>query len=293
MTHLEDIFKYFYKINKRTKRLFRSILKVSLLFAVITPVSALGSFDNFTIGPRYLGLAGSGVARTSQPSGVYINPAAIWSPSGYSMHVIYARRFGLAQLADKGAVFTGSFNRYKVGLAYHGFGFEQYQERTCHLAIAAPVALHMIAGMAIRYADLFIQNYGSDGAVIVDAGILIKLTEQAYFGFSVKNINNAQIGRIREELPRILQLGALCRPNSNITLLLDLYKDVHFPLDIRCGISYEILHALTLRLGTATDPSRAAGGFGVQKRSMFFDYAFQFHPELGLTHQVSMGFIMP
>jgi hypothetical protein len=85
-------------------------------------------------------------------------------------------------------------------------------------------------------------------------------------------------------------MGVSLFPVEHIRLICDVYKDVRFPVDFRCGVEFSPSEILTFRVGCAVQPVKLAAGLGATFHYFRFDYALATHPELGLSHLLSLQF---
>ena len=127
---------------------------------------------------------------------------------------------------------------------------------------------------------------------MLDVGLLLQLSPKWKWGVSTRNLTQSEIGKDNEPLPQIFQTGISVKILDIIRLNCDAYKDVRFPLDMRCGAEFRPFQNLLVRLGFGTEPTRLATGMGLSLGKLRWDYAFYTHSDLGLTHQMSVSFFL-
>lgn len=266
--------------------IFVFLTVISLLFRT---TNATAGFEDLIVGARYNSLAGAGVAMANDPEAIYVNPAGLSQLDAFSTTLFYARPFGLKELSYGSLSAVLPVHSISFGLAVQSFGNNVYKENTFSSGIAYQLTRHLMIGATIRYAYLAIHKYGSTGTVALDIGLLLNLSPKWKWGFSSRNLNRTKIGQNPESLPQIFQTGLSVKLVDRLRLNCDLYKDVRFPLDLRCGVEARLLQKLMLRIGFGSEPSRISGGIGLLLGKIRWDYAFYTHTDLGLTHQMSIS----
>ncbi len=255
--------------------------------------SAFAGGERLEVGARAIALGGAftGLANTSVT--LFYNPAGTRLVPFREVSFFYARPYGLKELDYLTLTYVepsllpreyGTF-----GLAAKRYGFELYHETMFGLTYANAFEKKLLYGLTINYHHTFIKNYGSAGAVGINVGVLGLITESLTLGFAAHNLNAPRIGLSREELAQTYALGLSYKALSNFLIVLDLEKDVRFPINIKSGLEYRPVATFSLRIGFSTEPSRLTGGFGVHYALLDFDYAFATHRDLGLTNQLSVS----
>ncbi len=273
-----------------TKRCFTSN-RSSLFLAFIVCTPAFADFEDLDVGARSTGVAGAAVAWPLGAESVFQNPACIlFEPQSMDAFASYANPFHIPELHLGGVALQYSAKRYAVGGAVQYFGNRIYRENQFLLTGALRAAKRFVVGANVRYAALTISGYGQSGALLFDVGGLLRLHPGVAFGFAIKNANYAVIGRAREPMPQILSTGVSVRAAPRLLLNVDLYKDARFPVDARFGAEFSPFSVLSLRVGTATEPSRVCAGFSLKFVHFRIDYAFKSHDDLGASHLFSFNF---
>lgn len=274
--------------GKRCPRFFRSL--VILFFIVLSANSSLAALEDYTLAARPAALAGAYVAVAGRADALFYNPAAIARKSGFDLNIYYTHPFGLAELSIASAALSFPLRTITAGMGLSSFGTVHYQESVAYIATALPLLKKVTLGVNLRYSQIRITGYGQAGTFIADLGLIAVILPDVSLGFAVKNLNYATIGRSGEAIPQIIDTGCCIAPADNIKLMVSIYKDIRFAMDIRCGIEYHPIAMLALRAGTGTEPARFSAGFGLNFGFFAADYAFSTHADLGMTHQFSIRF---
>ena len=278
-------------MNSKLAIVSRIILLFMFLIILCIPAAHAG-FEDLPVGARSNAFAGACVALANDPEALYINPAGLSQIEAFGTTLFYARPYGLKELAYGSLSAVVPTRGISLGMSIQSYGNSVYKENTFSSAVAHQLSRHLMIGATIRYAHLSIRRYGSSGTVALDVGLLLHLNPNWKWGFSSRNLNRSKIGQEHEPLPQIFQTGFSVKIADLIRLNCDVYKDVRFPLELRCGAEARPIQNLLLRLGFGTEPSRLAAGMGLFFGKLRWDYAFYTHSDLGLSHQMSISFFL-
>jgi hypothetical protein len=248
------------------------------------------AFEHLVRGSSAIAMGGTSSAVTHNPWMAVLNPGGLPTVESRVISFDYSPQpFGLKELSH------GSFSYVEptaVGtFAASGsrFGFELYRELDLQASWGSTISDALSAGVSLHYYSLSIEHYGSAQTLGVDVGFLAHVTDQIQWGFAAFNINGPTIGSAKERLPQVFVTGVAYSPTPEMTLAVDLEKDVRFPLEMHAGVEYVFLDLLAVRAGTISDPSLLSAGIGIHYSLVQLDYAFTHHPDLGGTHQLSLS----
>jgi len=235
---------------------------------------------------KSMGLAYVGLADT--PDAQFLNCSGTSQISAPSFSFFISRPFGIKELtyfSFAGVIPTtiGSF-----ATAISEFGNEIYQEQSVLLNYSRPLNETISLGLNLHYMKLQIRGYGSDFSLGLDFGFLVKLNSKLNWGFFTSNINRAGLGESKNILPQTFVTGISCIPLDGLRINFDLYEELPFPLELRCGIEYVLFNKIALRSGFITETGEFCFGLGFISNKINCDYAVSTHPDLGLTHQFSL-----
>lgn len=272
----------------KMKRLFQ----YCVLLIMYQPAAA--QFEHHVIGARPASFGGSGVLLYSDPWGAFVNPALYATISNVSASAAYIPgRFGLSELQSSAATIIYPLSIGTAAASVHRFGFELYSEATVSVSGARAVTDRLTVGGTLNWYHLSIERYGSAATAGITAGIGAVITKNLSTGFVVSNINRPSIGQNDNSLPQVIRAGVLYRPFPPVTITAEIEKDILFEPEFRFGVEYLLSELFYVRAGMNDRPARAAGGFSLRHRSIQFDYALQWHLELGQTHYITVSFTLP
>ena len=200
--------------------------------------------------------------------------------------------YGLSELRLGQVQYTEPTRVGAISIGLSSFGFEDFGRTRLDLAFARGFSLGsdrtMHFGVGVHYTAVSITSYGSASTIGLSAGGIVSVSDNLSLGFHGTNLNVPTLGD-GEELERTLAAGFRYVPEERVTILVDLVKDVRFPMAVRGGIEVQPAPPLFVRAGFATNPTRFSGGVGVVVSVIHVDLAFQRHDVLGWSPAASMS----
>jgi hypothetical protein len=248
------------------------------------------AFEHLARGSGSIAMGGAAIAVSGNPWAAFSNPAGLSTFDERILSIYYSPQpFGLKELAHGSFSYTEPTAIGTFAASGSRYGFELYREVDLQISYGNDISDLLSAGATVHYYHLSIERYGSAQTFGVDVGLLAQLTEQIRWGFSAFNINVPTIGSAKEKLPQVFVTGIAYSPIPELTLAVDLEKDVRYPVELHAGIQYMFLDLLAARVGTTNDPSIFSAGLGIRYSFVQLDYAFANHSELGAMHQMSLS----
>ena len=262
----------------------RSIFLIVL--AVVETASA--GFEHREAGGRSRAVGGAVSGLTGDVYAVGYNAGALAVITANEISFFYEPgSYGIPELSYRGAVGAIPASFGVIGLKASRFGFDLYRESEFRIAFARDVG-DLGIGLSISWYSVAIENYGSGGALGIDAGLMIPVSDALTSGIALRNINAPAAGPSGEELPQSFSLGIAYAPFESMKLLLDYGKETGFDASPKIGFEYRLDESISLRAGASDAPSLTTMGVGVRFSALEFDYALSSHPDLGWSHQASL-----
>lgn len=278
-----------------TRRRLLPLFLFSLLVFVVGIMSPrmARSQTGMDLVPPARGAALAG-ATTALPGdlGSHANPAgnAAAVRRGFVFYAQEAYRLQALRLTGVHSVVPLAWATVTGGLS--AFGFEDYQEVYASAGVARGFALgttrKVYAGARLRYYHTHISSYGSARALGLSMGLLVAALPTLHLGAQLINLNAPSLTR-DSSLPQVLALGVAYQAHTSAQILLDLVKDIDFPLSVRSGLEVYPVPRLALRVGVATEPTRFAAGAGLRVGRLRADLAADRHLDLGWTPSIALG----
>lgn len=247
--------------------------------------------ENTPLGGRALGLANASVT-LQDPWALWNNVAGIANLEEKHVFIAYDNRFGIGpfQTFGFGAVLPSKYG--SLGLSISRFGDNLYNEPKIGLGYAYEID-RVSLGLKVNYVQSNTEGLNSAGAIIIEFGGIVELTDQLTFAAHGYNLNQAELQAEFEEderLPTILKAGIAYKPIEELFLSIETEKDIDFPATFKAGVEYRIIENLFLRTGIQAEPFNNHFGIGFSPKKFIFDYALTTRDELGISHHISIGF---
>lgn len=271
----------------------KAIRLICCVFLLLFVSDALAGNENQPIGGRRISLGSAYTGVRGDYWSMYANPAGMAGMKQMQAGLFLERRFLMSEMNLGTVGFVLPFQtRHYAGVDFGGFGFGGYTESHIGLSYAASVLEQLSLGVKLQYARTSIQNYGSGGALIIDAGINAQIMKGLSVGASVFNANQAKLDtEIGEQIPSTFAFGLAYQASDKVLLVADLEKQVNFPYSFRGGIEYAILPILKARIGASTQPVTLNAGLGLSlKKGFDIDWANSYHEYLGYTPSLSLSY---
>lgn len=262
-----------------------SHLKLLIILLIITSVS----FSQINPGARQIALAHSNISSNSDVFELFNNPAGVGLIQNREIGLFYSPSpFGEKSMSTGYAAYIEPtiYGNFSAGFSI--YGFELYKETQFAVAYGKNISRSFTVGGTAIYKNVSIKNYGSDGALLLNVGGIINLTNQFGFGFAVENLTRSSISEDDDQIPTVFWGGIHLNLIEDFSFSSSIRKEIGYDPSLRIGAEYTMLDFIKLRFGAQNKPSIYSGGFGVIYQFVQVDYAVFSHPDLGLTHQFGL-----
>jgi hypothetical protein len=268
-----------------------SFLFTFLIIFIVAPLFSQNGHFNIA-GARASALGNTGVNFRDIQS-VFSNQAGLARLENAAATVFGQQRFLLQELQQVGFGAALPTNSGTIGLNVQYFGNESYNEQKIGLAYGRKLMEKLSIGAQMNVLRTSIPEYGSLSTFTFELGLQSDINSQ--ISLAAHLFNPLRLETVEGEiLPTVLTLGAAYRPTPLTAVFLELEKDVSRPLMVKSGIEYQIVEALKLRTGIATNPTLFSFGLGLDmKKGPLIDIAASYHqllgfsPTAGLTYRFS------
>ncbi len=176
------------------------------------------------------------------------------------------------------------------GLQVNYFGFDLYNEQKIGIAYSRRLFDNLSIGAQIDFLNTRIEEFGSKGLFTFELGLQAKVLEDLYIGAHIYNPIRQEI--VEDEfLPTIFSLGLGYIPSEKVEVLIEVQKNIDFPVSFRFGLQYTPIQELMLRTGFQTESTQFSMGAGyVIKKLLVIDIAANYHQILGFTPSVGLTY---
>jgi hypothetical protein len=246
-------------------------------------------FENIDLGARAVAMNGAFTSVSNSSLAIFYNPAGLGQMKYRDFSVFYSPApFGLSELSTAAVTFAQPMRYGIFGAGIRTYGFELYRETNALLSYGNGYKKKLFYGFNLNFYHLNIQNYGSAFSFGVDAGTMAYINKYLRWGFFGKNITGAKIGESREKIAQVYRTGLNYKPLNEAGLMLEIEKDVKYPVSVRAGFEYTLMDYVDLRAGVGNEPASFTGGIGINYNIFQLDYALYKSQDLGITHQGSL-----
>jgi competence protein ComEA len=248
------------------------------------------AFEENQSDARSLAMGGAWVALDNSASPDQPNPAALAWGAGWGASAGFSLPFGMSDLAAITSSCRIEWKNLGLGLGLSTMGNQLYRESSFRASASWRFPRMLSAGVSIGGQQLAIQGYGSSLAAGVDAGILGRPVPQLALGLAAKNLNRPRIGDPPQELAQQLAAGLCYSPMERAVAVLQLQAQNGWPVQWRFGQEFRLWRGFSARAGYSAKPATISGGVGLEWANYTFSYAVRTHPELGLSHCLTLSF---
>lgn len=259
-------------------------IRYKISFVFIFLVFSTGIYSQISMGARGLGLAYATSALPDYSWSLFSNPALMNSEIP-TLGFYGLRNYGFADITDMAAYGSVPTNAGTLALGLHRYGDAIFNETRIRLGYKNEwEQLHF--GLVINYNHIsFGGVYGSGGALGLDIGIAAQISNQLWIGAKAMNINQPayNFSGADEDLVRDLSIGFSYALEDRALIMMDVVKDVRFPVSYRSGLEINIIQELNGRIGITTEPLTYSFGLGYGKDFWDVNFAIQQHHLLGLS----------
>jgi hypothetical protein len=275
-------------LPQQAKRIGKVILTCFLIFE-----TDLLPMENNGKGVKAVGMANAFVALADNVWAIEYNPAGLTRVKRIDAALfIIPEQFGLPELRTRAIGIAVPCSFATIGSTIEQFGFDLFKETIWRTGIGISIDQYVSIGMSLNLHHLNVSHYGASRYVTFNGGILTRVFEYMSIGFRVQNVTRTTHGAFAEGLLHVGAFGICWCPRNDLTLSIELEKDIRYPASVKAGVEQIILGILKLRAGLANNPTKFSAGVAVQYSSLEFGYAGYSHADLGWTHQIELGIML-
>lgn len=260
-----------------------------VIFLVVTPVILFAQFENTDIGARAIGLNGAFTSQSNNSLAIFYNPSGLGQMKYREVSVFYCPSpFGISEISTAALTYAEPLKFGTLGIGVKTYGFDLYRETNITLSFGNNFREKLFYGLNATFYNLKIQNYNSASAFGADVGAMAYITDFLRWGFFAKNFTGTRIGESEEKLAQVYRTGFTAQPRHDLNFILEVEKDVRYPLSFRGGMEYFINEYVDIRAGVGTEPTSFSGGITINYNIFQLDYAIYNYRDLGITNQGSL-----
>lgn len=251
---------------------------------------SIASFEHKDQGSENIASGSSGIASYNDAFAVFNNSAKIGFSGNPAINLFYCNYYGLKDINQMSLASHFSIFNLPLGLGISTFGNKLYRETELRTGVNLELIEQIHFGVTLNLYHLDIKNYGSDMCWGFDLAAMKDISEEISMAFVVSNLNEPKIGSANECIPTHFGFGIAYHPVHIIDLNLDIVKDDQFNFDYRFGFRYNANQWLSILCGFRDLINSVSAGLKISNSNYTLNYAFQYHPQLGGTNSMSVGY---
>jgi hypothetical protein len=270
-----------------------SFLLIQPLLAILTAHSAFGQnvLEVLPKGARSVGMASTGLNSVDAWS-FFNNIGALARVKDSHAFFGYDHRFQLQELTTLFAGANISHEKFSYGIAVSHFGDEAFNQRNFGLGFSHQLGIASL-GVKINYLQTNIEGFGRTALPVLELGGVADLGPQLLFGAFIYNPTRMGYdNRVETTLPTILKAALTFLVNEKVNVNVEVEKEIISSPIFKCGLEYQIVNALDVRVGTQPHQKIFNYGLGFKYSRFVFDLASGHSFNLGRTYHFSMSFRM-
>ncbi len=238
----------------------------------------------------YLANGSAGIATDADGSYFLVNPAVLAINGVRQLTLHYRNFYGLPHVKATAISFNAQVYKIPLGFAIYQYGEKRYREQQVSFSTAFALNEELVVGVSGRWYYLTISKYGHYSALGIVLGCQWQTFSWLRLAAVTGNINEPHLTSHSDDIPIYFISGLQIRPVEHVWLLVDLFKDNRFAFDYRFGVNYELTKAFTIHIGMRQQSNIFSFGLGFHKKIIAINFALEYHPQLGLSNAVSVGY---
>lgn len=241
---------------------------------------------------RVTGMGGFSDA-VEDPSHVFRNPALVAGGKSTVFQASVENRFGMRELTNRSLLASTSISYFQLGLGYSLFGVQSYSNQTVSGTVSIRTSAKSRVGIRTAWYQSQIQASENQqlSAPLLGAGFYYNFLPQWSWGmqFSVFSKQIYQVVPANIE-PSFFSTALCWKPLETFKLTFGGETNQHKKMRIRSGLEWQLAHILALRIGVAGNPAKIYAGFGINHKSLIFDFSIEKHQILGYSPSISLTY---
>jgi len=220
-----------------------------------------------------------------------VNPASLSNVKSSSAGVYAERRFllsALNQYTVAGAFETSSGN---FGIQADYFGYSNYNETQLGLGYARSLGTKVDVGVKFNYYNLRLASYGAASTFNFEAGVVMHLSDKLNAGLSAFNpVGGVLSKETDEKIAAVYRGGFGYEASDRFFITAEIIKEENKNVGVNAAFQYALVKQLLIRGGINTLNSQPFIGAGLKFGQLRFDFAANYHPQLGVSPAVMLLF---
>lgn len=240
------------------------------------------------LGARSLGLANSSVTLSDEWS-IINNVAGIHGIADPVIGIGSKYRYNLPELSGTYLAAVLPWKEFGLGIHIYRLGDALYSEHKIGLGMTHQVGFVKL-GAKVNYYQIRAEGFGQQSNLIFEFGGIAEMLPWLTFAAHIYNLNQARLLDYADErVPVVMKSGIALKPEENLSVLLEVFKDLNHPVQYRAGIEYGVSGLCSLRTGMQHYPRMPFFGIGLRPGIFSIDYGFGAGWVPGQIHEFSIS----
>jgi hypothetical protein len=268
-------------------------MKCFCLFAVLIVVAPCAGQVLRSALPVAYTSAGTYSQHFTDPFSFVNNQAALSRVRNISAGIYSERRFMLRDLEQVSMAVAFPCMRGGAGIAADYTGFAGYSQTQAGIAYGRPLGEKIDLGIQFNYHHLGIAGYGGTGALNIEIGTILHLTNKIQAGYHIYNLVGGKFGRNSgEKLASIYTFGLGYEASEKLFIASEIIKEEDQPVNMNVSIHYAFVKQFFIRAGISSATGSYFAGAGISWKNTRLDLASGWHPQAGLTPSLLFIFML-
>ncbi|MFZ4581266.1 MAG: hypothetical protein ACOYM7_01335 [Paludibacter sp.] len=224
------------------------------------------------------------------------NPASLGSTSTTNLGIQYENKYLLKELSTKSIYFSSATKLMNIALCTSYYGYEQYNELLCGIALSRNFNNTFNLGVQYNYYSVYYaESNNRYGSFFPQVGLQVKLSSEFQLGFSTFNPLQQSIKteHLEKRIPSVFSLGCNWKISENFDFLFQTDKNISGNYKVAGGFEYEIKDFLIVKTGAYHNEFLVSTiGFGFKMGKAMFHLNAELHPKLGLCTLASLNYCL-
>jgi hypothetical protein len=234
----------------------------------------------------------------------------VWAVGNNPAGIATQKRWEGGMSYHASPLMLGHFNTFQLAYAHPlkkgvlggqvaRFGDNLYNETKVGIAYAYNFRYLHIAGKA-NFLQIAQSTLGSQARFTFEFGAQIPLNKQLRFGVHLYNFTQSVFRDYAGKaypIPSTIRAGLAYQPLENLSLLVEVEKNLDFPLSPRFGVEYRLHQHVTARMGLIaqgnttqqTKTFAQTAGIGFVFRQVRLEYALASQSGVGVGHHIGFA----
>ena len=265
-----------------------------LLFVFYVSASSYALNEPTGIGAKCKGMGGVSVAVIDFWA-MQNNQAIMPFYEKMAVGVYYDNRFLLKETstASVGFVFPATKKNDYFGFSLNHYGGKNFGNLQAGFAYSKSFAKVFSFGLQFDYLYNYFGDamYGHRSGFTFELGMYGQITPDFSLGFHVYNPARMKMityNDVKEYIPTLLRLGMAYNFRKKCIVGFDIEKNLETKMQYLAGIEYIFADYFILRGGVRLPDFSFSLGMGTQLKKMVIDLAMSYHPQLGMSPQITV-----